>query len=764
MKKFSKLFSRRLGRGATEKDYSRHLVRETSPDVHQLSRRRTGLPANARTAPRSGLSLIIVDESHQPCDTCRAIDFPRLLDWQPGQPRPWIELSHTLADSECPFCTFFQALIGAVDGTDTFTPYLRIRLAFERLGVSEKHPIGKSVLIEVSTKTKSLPWGYIVRAAEPDAPGTQDHDSHDPGIDQSNTELGGEDDDDSHAKLNGHANKGSDQEPPLIRGRTISPFIDPALARSWFEYCQANHSDDPCSRKPSAAVGIRLIDCDKRSVITSDSLDQSEDIDYLALSYPRPEMNVQSADDWSCLPDDLPPLFADAISATRALGFRYLWIDQFCMPNPVSEPEEHRRQNERIGDIFQRANMTLVIAAGDSVDDGIPGVSVPREEQLSLKTETGTFTTSLLRPDLDIGGSKWAATGLSYQEGVFSRRRLVFTPLQTYFQCNTFHCHESISIPLQYTGDLNLGRAFPASVPMQPGSFKTHIAQYMYKDYATESDRLEAFKGVLHRYSQLDVPVESILGLPLFHADEIKGQKLASQTDRLAIALGWMPDNGMTSEGYASPFEYQDTCPSWTWLSWRPRLNHNPNNNGFHFSLVEELPPIITDVCASPRMEIRVGFDDESVLPWEAESQAVLEAADHITFLRIKTLSFTMQLQKSSGVMSLVDSPFNKNTTTLIEAWCQSTKAENIPDGTHELPTLLISSRQRNGEAKGTATFIVSRRKDWHINDKLVRLGVLRATFQELTITDEENGGNGTAYMKGLESEGLEEEKPPPRY
>jgi hypothetical protein len=138
-------------------------------------------------------------------------------------------------------------------------------------------------------------------------------------------------------------------------------------------------------------------------------------------------------------------------------------------------------------DIFAGSTLTFVAASGESDRDGIPGVSVPREEQLTLRTDAGLFTTSLLRSDLDIAASKWASNGLTFQESLFSRRRLVFTSSQMYFQCDSFHCHESISLPLQYAGDFNVGRFFPSGAASQlcAGNIHKQISEYIPRAFAS---------------------------------------------------------------------------------------------------------------------------------------------------------------------------------------------------------------------------------------------------------------------------------------
>lgn len=268
--------------------------------------------------------------------------LPRLLDWHPGDPRPWVSLSHTLIDSGCPFCTFFQDMIGAEpdDQTGKFTPYLRIRQAFERLGgVGERHSLSRQVLIEVLTKNKSLPWGFIIKAA------------------------------DDEISLDGYLGTN-----PVIQGRIVTPMLDAALPRTWLEFCDLNH-EEQCGKGDSAIDGLQLIDCEERRLVCVDDLDDvdRDTLRYITLSY----ANGLPEDDWrekdKILPTEMPQVVEDAIAVVKALRFRYLWVDMYCFA--TLDADRRRNQLDMMGEIYSRSLLTLVIAAGECADYGIPGVS-----------------------------------------------------------------------------------------------------------------------------------------------------------------------------------------------------------------------------------------------------------------------------------------------------------------------------------------------------------------------------------------------------
>ncbi|KAF5021166.1 hypothetical protein F66182_6812 [Fusarium sp. NRRL 66182] len=731
MKKISRLFAfTRLGRGRPESPngHVQHeeskisTTRESSPDVHQLtSRRRRGAESEPRRPARNGLSRLVADDENKPCDICATIDFPSLLNWRPGQPRPWIPLAHTLAElSACPYCIFFQALVGAEpDLTRKFTPYLRIRQAFERLGVGEKHELGGAVLFEVTTKNKALPWGYIVRVTE-------------------------EKDD-----MAGY--KGST---PAIRGRVIPPKLDFALPRTWIDSCTTNHSHTTCASQGPPIRGLKLVDCREDEVVFVDDL-EAETIEYVTLSYVR---GSPTDDEWDHigLPKVLPPLLADAIAVTKSLGFRYLWIDRFCFPQ--YNASERKRQLDKMGQIYARSALTLVVAAGQGVQDGIPGVSVPREEQLSLQTETGYFTTSLTRPDFEVANSKWASRGWTYQEGLLSRRRLVFTPSQIYFQCQSLHCHESISYPLHTKPALNLGRVFSLDgAGNRTGDFKNVIGGYLNREFAFPEDRLDAFRGILDHYTQMNYPMDNILGLPIFSTQDFKNVRNPNRVDRFVVGLGWRYDPLGDTETPTHSMQLHGPYPSWTWLGWKPRSDYTGHEPSLTFYQVGDESPLIDNISAAPYMTISIGFKDDKVLSWETEGDTIAAHSASISFLRIMAYCFEIKLTVASPTTSAttnttLTSPdlrdaLHPSIISLLPRATHSSldSSSEPPPGEHVLIAAFISGRDwKVDESYESANLLICGRRNWDADDVLVRLGTIELSPGGLLGVDE-----NTAVVKG---------------
>ncbi|PNY29116.1 Heterokaryon incompatibility [Tolypocladium capitatum] len=760
MKKISRMLSMRwwaADRGEPEPEARRRQPALTEAEVrHQLPSRGAAAAAAAAAGVRKGSLLrvkgttgrIVADGSDdvdgggdddgdarprcRPCVWCAAADFPRLLDWTPGEPRPWIPLSHVLAPpaAPCPFCAFFRALLGddargAVGGT--FAPYLRIRRAFERLdGVGERHELAGAVLGEVMARNKTLPRGYVVRA----------------------------EDDEDGAGAGAYCREGA---PARIRGRTVTRMLDPVLPRSWIDFCRESHGET-CGTREAPIQGLRLVDCAERRVVCVDDLDGVGDgLEYATLSYawgarttadPRPDPDGR-------LPDDLPPLFADAVSLVTALGLRYLWIDRLCaLPLAAAE---RRRQADLMGETLARAALTLVVAAGEGVADGIPGVGAPRDDhQLSLQTRTGVFTTTLLRPDVEVAASAWARRAWTFQEGLLARRRLVLTPSQAYFQCRALHCHESVALPLRLAPGFSLGRVFPPAGAPRPAQLKERIGAFMARDVSRGEDRLDAFRGVLREYARIDaLAVDHFLGLPLFHPGDFVNVAVVGRTDRLAVGLGWMPDRTPPS-----PPDPPEPCyaldaaaafPSWTWLAWTLRAGHGAAGHVFGFNLVGEASPMVDGVRSPPRMDAYVGFADGSVLSWEADGEAIAGKADAVAFLRLRTYCFDVRVRRArpqAGSRALDDdAPLSRANRATVEAWIRA--APPPVDEHHGLTitAVLISGRSWGDAPPCAATALICHRRGWDPAAPLVRLGAVGIEFAAFDVQ-----GDDGAVMRSVDT------------
>ncbi|CEJ80914.1 hypothetical protein VHEMI01072 [[Torrubiella] hemipterigena] len=845
MGRFSRILPRRRWGKADdeEAEWTRRWAKDGPPlqdsaDFHQLnSKRSLGVSVQAKKGTRTGKNRIIatsspaqpsspalpssvdgeepqhidslLDEPGVICEFCSMIDFPRLLDWKVGQPRPWIPLSHVLSDtSSCPYCTFFQAMIGDIsraatdstqspiaENTGTFTPYFRIRQAFEKVAATHKHELGGAVLFEVTTRSKTLPRGYIIRATEDETASS---------VYTSDVENG------ATGSTNSLSSKATSVDAlPVVHGRAVTPLLDPLLVKSWIKFCDDNPTE---SAKPKiemvSPVGLKLVDCHDGKIIEADD-ELAKDLKYVTLSYVPDDPAGDDAEGESPAVDLTTALFADAIGLTSSLGYQYLWIEKFCQPEPASAAELQKNLSAK-AKIFSNSILTIIAANGESNAVGIHGVSVPREEPLSLQTEVGFFTTTLLRSDLEIGASAWASHAWTMQDGAFAQRQLVLTPSQVYFQSGKVHCHESVSMPLRLTATVSKGRVFEVDTKFGPEDYRHQVSLFLGRRHYRPSQRLDLFRSTLDTFAKAEKGTENLIGLPLFHPDHFENVKVVSQTDRLAVGLGWMTVGNKTSSAALEtlmtdlkPFADVENptgayvmdpglpFPSWSWLAWRLRENAplspaGPCARGFLFNYVNgKSEPAIDGITAPRRMEISVGFEDGMLLSWEIDGEAIARRALKIDFLHITTYCFDIRLVRAeSGQMGLekqIATAMGHATSLIVLEGVRSACADGnvLPDCEEiVLKAVLVSGKHwrrpqpdelgkpsPKRSEKSLATALICAHRNWDTSKPLIRIGAISLSFTEFVErepTPSDTGsnahsvaastGDGQAMLRGVDS------------
>ena len=135
--------------------------------------------------------------------------------------------------------------------------------------------------------------------------------------------------------------------------------------------------------------------------------------------------------------NSLPSTFKDAVTVTRALGRRYLWIDSLCV---IQGPDgDFKTEAKRMEDVYSGAY--CVIAASCAINHfsgflkqrkgrNYVGLSPEGKGQTPFYVcqTIDNFKDHVLDGDLNRRG--WV-----YQEHALARRTLFFTEHQTYFEC-----------------------------------------------------------------------------------------------------------------------------------------------------------------------------------------------------------------------------------------------------------------------------------------------------------------------------------------
>ncbi|MCJ1384570.1 hypothetical protein MMC17_007687 [Xylographa soralifera] len=247
-------------------------------------------------------------------------------------------------------------------------------------------------------------------------------------------------------------------EPLVTRlsGRRFPPQVDVAVLRHWLSNCEDSHVEPyymwrSSTGEPHNVEGMNLIDVDRRCVTRAPPRAR-----YVALSYVWGPPSLQSfqalkskfirSEDqvWEMvLPPKLPNTIEDTIQVVQAMGERFLWIDSLCITQGDQEARE--TQIAYIYFIYNNAVMTIVAASGSIVDAGLPGwKDTPRSIQSVENVQGIELVTALPPVHVCIKHSPWFNRAWTLQERFFSRRLLVFTENQVYFQCATGNWCEDI--------------------------------------------------------------------------------------------------------------------------------------------------------------------------------------------------------------------------------------------------------------------------------------------------------------------------------
>lgn len=321
------------------------------------------------------------------------------------------------------------------------------------------------------------------------------------------------------------------QETVMFNARALQPnIVNFQLLKGWIALCKRLHPTKCMIDKKIQFSRLKVIDCRTRSVIKA-----PPNCEYAALSYvwgPRHEMSNQHTGN-DRLPSVVPGTIDDAISLVQHLGWNYLWIDRYCIDQ--NDDDDKSEQIGRMGDIYGASTITIIAAAGDDDDFGLPGLgSRCRKPQPHAYIRGRLLVSSLPRPEHAIHTSKWASRGWTYQEAALSTRRLVFTHEQVYFECKGMNCCESIDKPLSILHRKKGGEGFLANV--KRGYFESYTGGTVIRDYGSKkssidelrshielfsarefshiSDSMNAFLGILKHYEKCQTPTYHFWGLP----------------------------------------------------------------------------------------------------------------------------------------------------------------------------------------------------------------------------------------------------------
>ena len=379
--------------------------------------------------------------------------------------------------------------------------------------------------------------------------------------------------------------------------------------------------------------------------------------------------------------------------------------------------------------VYAGAELTIIAAAGKSARYGLPGVSSwPRRSFFHAGYRSLTFQGSPCPTWVSLRSSPWASRGWTLQEGILSKRKLIFTNDQVVFQCNGMNCWEAADWPYTTTYNSEATPDFttelaPLKVNMSWQSKEnqyfqmcTLLENYTARSLTYQSDMLNAVLGILNAFARerdLEKQIFSIWCVPLI---EFSNEWL--------LLLGWYHEKpAMRNPGF----------PSWSWMVWKGRMEYNflDNDDSFNYEtcqawvLLEGQQTSVKDareqrqyINTSPQLkvkarmtQVRVRHLGLDVVQWPEQSRALSKDEDlprfepgYYTVLSCTTNSIDHTPIFLDSIHSLLDEA--KEHSAFLAQWSSDCLAmivvEQKQDGVYERIGAFVVPLRSDGSRKNS--------------------------------------------------------------
>lgn len=362
---------------------------------------------------------------------------------------------------------------------------------------------------------------------------------------------------------------------PVDRSYEVCPTIDIDFVRKSLQECVETHAE--CGNKGPTMSPNRLclIDLNNMSIGPA-----PESCEYAALSYVWGRITEK----WLTLTKEgvtplskkgslrgahLPQTVMDARQLCMDLKERYLWVDALCIVQ--NDPESQKQQIDIMDSIYASAKFTIVAAAGNHANSGLPGIStwLRRMQKQAINILDVEISNTIPRLQDTAEVSVWNSRGWTFQERMFSMRCIFLTEAQAYFGCNAGVAYERPNRLLPEPVEIERMKGYVRSgTSLAWYEYVRDITKYTLRSLTSQADILRAFQGVMNDISRRH-KLNFHFGLPDKHfIDALLWQQAAGATRRIASGV---------------------TLPSWSWTS---------TNGAIKYSFMEErlTPNTITPI------------------------------------------------------------------------------------------------------------------------------------------------------------------------
>ncbi|MCJ1360265.1 MAG: hypothetical protein MMC33_010268 [Icmadophila ericetorum] len=338
-------------------------------------------------------------------------------------------------------------------------------------------------------------------------------------------------------------------------GRIIDPgLMDLKLAEKWLKRCETHKHFQQSAEAYKTPAYFRIIDVEEYRVVK-----MSDPCRYLALSYvwgqrvqfQALQSNLETlSTEYGILKfqELVPATILDAISFTKKIGERYLWVDSLCIVQ-----DDLVTKTLVIADmdlVYSQALVVLIVAGSADANSGISGMCsrLRKRNQIIEKAEPGFILMAQIHVKDYMSSSVYNTRAWTFQEQQLVNRSFILVNDQVYFTCPT-HAYSEDTVS-EYVTDPDTAMVQAASIHrltdrnnVSAINYIRSVEQYTRRLLTFESDKLNAFNGILKVHCQ------GLLAQPFF----------GTPPAFFDLAMLWQPKHDL---------KRIPEFPSWSWAGW----------------------------------------------------------------------------------------------------------------------------------------------------------------------------------------------------
>ena len=300
----------------------------------------------------------------------------------------------------------------------------------------------------------------------------------------------------------------------------------PVLKR-WIETCHASH---PACITAQIPLPTRVLDVSSKNPSLYLSLGETEPHTALSHCWGKSPLIQTHRTTLQERLDGIPwnslsTTFQDAVTTTRELGLRYLWIDSLCIVQ--DDVEDWAKESGRMASIYEGAH--VVLAASDAKDgqDGLlaprsVGIPMPKSIFQGIKAKGNPYTIKIRRGDyhrwygdalpprsrVQADSSPLSSRGWAFQERLLATRYVQFRSQELVWECKSALWCEcgAVSRPSQQRETLSK-KAFSESLRLSDqfelfSLWSRIVNAYAVKALTNGNDILPALSGLAKQFQR----------------------------------------------------------------------------------------------------------------------------------------------------------------------------------------------------------------------------------------------------------------------